>query len=119
MSKLSARLGAALVAGVVTAAILPSTAAFALGNNRVVNRSCGSNYVSSGWSTSTDRAWAQTQKNSGDCSGSLGASIVLSNGVRVARVNGDRNAVYMKYDTPNRPQNGVHWGCLDCNSTLS
>jgi hypothetical protein len=117
MKKMSTKLGAVLTAGVVVAAILPATPAFALGNNRTVSRSCGSNYVSSGFNGS--QGWAQTEKSSGNCTGQLGVTLIRSDGYRLGRVNGTTSSARIVYATSNRPQNGVHWGCLNCNQTLS
>ena len=71
MRKLTAKLGAVVMVGVLAAAILPASPASALGNNRTVNRGCGSNYVASGFwdyeDTLNDTTWAQTTKAGGDC----------------------------------------------------
>lgn len=117
MKKVSTKLGVILTTGAVVAAILPATPAFALGNNRTVTRSCGSNYVSSGFNGT--QGWAQTAKSSGDCTGLLGVTMIRSDGYRLGRVNGSTTYAQIIYSTTNRPRNGVHWGCLNCNETLS
>jgi len=59
MKRLFVRLVAATVLTGVGLVVVPTSSAMALGNNRTVSRSCGQNYVSSGWTGSY--SWAQTQ----------------------------------------------------------
>jgi len=105
----------ATTAGVLLAlsvAMLPATA-FGLGNNRTVYRSCGANYVSSGYSGGY--SWAQTRKVSGSCAGRLSAGLQY-NGY-YTRVYGSSQTAYTSrwgYATY-----GLHWGCDYCSRTYS
>ena len=106
----------ATTAGVLLAlsvAMLPATA-FGLGNNRTVYRSCGANYVSSGY-VSSGYSWAQTRKISGSCAGRLSAGL---------QYNGYRTRVYGSSQTAYTSRwgyavYGLHWGCNSCNPTYS
>jgi hypothetical protein len=115
------RLAAAAVAGGIVVALLPGTPAFALGNNRNVQRSCGWNYVGSGYNGS--EYWAETSRASGNCLGRLSAGFELENGQRSARKYGDSNNVRTtwKYQEPLYldARLGLHWGCDDCNITYT
>jgi len=96
------------------AMMLPATA-FGLGNNRTVYRSCGANYVSSGY-VSSGYSWAQTRKVSGSCAGRLSAGLQASNGYWT-RVYGSTLSAYTSrygYWTY-----GLHWGCDGCSQTYS
>ena len=107
----------ATTAGVLLAlsvAMLPATA-FGLGNNGPVYRSCGVNYVSSGY-VSSGYSWAQTRKVSGSCAGRLSAGLQASNGYWT-RVYGSTLSAYTSrygYWTY-----GLHWGCDGCSQTYS
>ena len=114
---------AAAVAGVsVAATLMSATNAEALGNNRVVNRSCGSNYVASGYSSGGGYYWVETSKNSGDCAGRLSTGFQRSDGFRTVRNYGTSS---IAFDTVTRGQlggsvqYGLHWGCDNCNVTYS
>ena len=72
----------------VVAPMVVATEAQALGNDRNVSRSCGTNYVASGFSGS--QSWAQTTKASGTCAGRLSAALVRSDGYQTTRVYGTR-----------------------------
>ena len=98
----------------LSVAMLPATA-FGLGNNRTVYRSCGANYVSSGY-VSSGYSWAQTRKVSGSCAGRLSAGLQASNGYWT-RVYGSTLSAYTSrygYWTY-----GLHWGCDGCSQTYS
>lgn len=117
-SKLRVKMMATVAAGAVIATLLPSVPAMALGNNRNVNRSCGTNYVASGRYSGT-YAWAQTTKVSGNCTGSLGAALEASDGYQWPRVNGSSSRAYTERTDSAGFGRGLHWGCLDCNVTYS
>lgn len=107
----------ASTAGVLLAlsvTMLPATA-FGLGNNRAVSRSCGENYVSSGY-VSSGYSWAKTQKQNGSCAGRLSAGLQYSNGYRT-RVYGSSQEAYTSLG--GLAVYGVHWGCDSCNITYS
>lgn len=84
----------AVTIGIVAVALLPAQSAQAIGNNREVFRSCGSNYVSSGWYTYNTYAWAQTTKSGGSCSGRLSAGLRANDGYVWPRVYGTTNSAY-------------------------
>ncbi|OKK06153.1 hypothetical protein AMK26_08780 [Streptomyces sp. CB03234] len=108
---------AGLTALVAVAPVLVATDAQALGNNRTVNRSCGSNYVSSGFTGSY--SWAQTTKSSGDCAGRLSAALIRSDGYQTTRKYGSSSSAYTSYTSSSQARNGLHWGCDSCNVTYS
>ncbi|MFD5328389.1 hypothetical protein [Streptomyces sp. NPDC127092] len=106
-----------LTAMVAVAPLLAATDAQALGNNRTVERSCGKNYVSSGFTGS--KSWAQTAKSSGTCAGRLSAALVRSDGYWTTRVYGTSSSAYASYSSTVSARNGLHWGCDGCNVTYS
>lgn len=108
---------AGLTALVAIAPVLTATDAQALGNNRVVSRGCGSNYVGSGFNGSQN--WAQTKKVSGTCAGRLSAALVRSDGYWTTRVYGNNTSAYASYNSRYKGRNGLHWGCDNCNVTYS
>ncbi|MEV6331595.1 hypothetical protein [Streptomyces sp. NPDC051909] len=108
---------AGLTALVAVAPLLVATDAHALGNNRVVSRSCGTNYVGSGFNGSQN--WAQTKKVSGDCAGRLSAALIRSDGYWTTRVYGSSTSAYASYNSSYKARNGLHWGCDNCNVTYS
>ncbi|MBP5940092.1 hypothetical protein [Streptomyces acidiscabies] len=117
----SARKTAAAAVMTATMAIAPMIAvseAQALGNNREVSRSCGTNRVSSGFTGSY--SWAQTTKASGSCAGRLSAALERNNGVWTTRVYGSSSTAYAT-DTNGgiAVRYGLHWGCDNCNVTRS
>jgi len=114
MKRLLVRILAATVLTCVGVAVVPASSAMALGNNRTVSRSCGTNYVSSGWTGSY--SWAQTKKVSGDCAGRLSAGLEFYNGYRT-RVPGSNTSAYTS--NPAYARYGLHWGCDNCNVTFS
>ena len=95
------------------AMMLPATA-FGLGNNGPVYRSCGVNYVSSGY-VSSGYSWAQTRKISGSCAGRLSAGLQY-NGYRTRVYGSSQNAYTSNWGYA---RNGLHWGCDSCNITYS
>ncbi|PZG22897.1 hypothetical protein C1I95_04220 [Micromonospora craterilacus] len=120
--KFLTRLGAVAIAGAVAATVLPATPALALGNNRVVTRGCGENYVSSGYySAGSGRytSWAQTSKRGGSCSGRLSSALVRSNGAQTTRVYGSNSVAYAEYTEAPIARQGLHWGCDSCGATTS
>ena len=120
MRKLTAKLGAVVTVGVLAAAILPASPASALGNNRTVNRGCGSNYVASGFSAAKNNTtWSQTSKAGGSCDDTLSTAVERWTGQRTLRVYGSKTNAYIE-DAGWAPANhGIHWGCNSCNETLS
>ncbi|WP_327320155.1 hypothetical protein [Streptomyces sp. NBC_01235] len=109
---------AAMTAMMVIAPVIAATDAQALGNNREVSRSCGTNRVSSGYTGSY--SWALTVKASGDCAGRLSAALERNNGFWTTRVYGTSSRAYAT-DTTNTVADryGLHWGCDSCNVTRS
>ncbi|MFE3716375.1 hypothetical protein [Streptomyces cyaneofuscatus] len=101
----------------VVAPMVVASEAQALGNNRNVSRSCGTNYVSSGFSGS--QSWAQTSKASGTCAGRLSAALEKSNGAWTTRVYGTNSSAYATSSGSSPARNGLHWGCDACNVTKS
>jgi len=93
----------------LSVAALPATA-FGLGNNRPVYRSCGANYISSGYSGGY--SWAQTQRQNGSCAGRLSAGLQYSNGYRVRVYGSSQSAYTSRYGYWSY---GLHWGCDYCN----
>lgn len=108
---------AGLTALVAVVPLLAATEAQALGNNRTVSRSCGTNYVSSGYSSG--KSWAQTAKSSGTCAGRLSAALVKSDGAWTTRVYGSQSSAYATHTSSYSARNGLHWGCDSCNVTYS
>ncbi|MFJ8647797.1 hypothetical protein ACIRNI_16950 [Streptomyces sp. NPDC093546] len=108
---------AGMTAMVAIAPVLAATDAQALGNNRSVSRSCGTNYVSSGFTGSY--SWAQTTKSSGDCAGRLSAALVRSDGYWTTRKYGSSSSAYATNTSTSSARNGLHWGCDSCNVTYS
>ena len=98
----------------LSVAMLPATA-FGLGNNGPVYRSCGVNYVSSGY-VSSGYSWAQTQKQNGSCAGRLSVGLSFSNGYRTRVYGSSQNAYTSNWGYA---RNGLHWGCDSCNITYS
>jgi hypothetical protein len=122
MRRSSLRVGIACAAASLglVAPFMAVGGADALGNNRVVNRSCGSNYVSSG-SWGSNGAWAQTERNSGTCAGRLSVAFQAGDGYRTARVYGSSQSAYDTVPATARGgwRYGLHWGCDSCNVTTS
>ncbi|MDG5802511.1 hypothetical protein P9869_07535 [Streptomyces ossamyceticus] len=108
---------AGMTAMLAIAPLLVATDAQALGNNRTVERSCGKNYVSSGFTGR--QSWAQTSKSSGDCAGRLSAALVRSDGAWTTRVYGTSSSAYATHSSTSSARNGLHWGCDACNVTYS
>jgi hypothetical protein len=114
-----ARFGAVVAAAALAVAVSPASPAQAFGNNRTVHRSCGDNWVSSGYA-GTFRVFAQTQKAGGDCTGRLAVAIEYTDGYRTNRVYGTSSDAYVAVEPGSRsPRWGVHWGCDNCNQTLT
>ncbi|MFG3296835.1 hypothetical protein ACGF3G_49700 [Streptomyces sp. NPDC048179] len=109
---------AAMTAMLLVAPVIAATDAQALGNNREVWRSCGSNRVSSGYYGSVHFSWAQTVQASGDCTGRLSAALERINGYWTQRVYGDKYRAYAT-DIGYYDEYGLHWGCDACNVTRS
>lgn len=101
----------------VLVSTLAAPSAEALGNNRAVSRSCGTNYVSSGFTGSYN--WAQTRKQSGDCSGRLSSAIEYGTGWWTPRAYGTNENAYTSHTSTTRAAYGLHWGCDSCNVTRS
>jgi hypothetical protein len=122
MKRTRARTSLACAAGALglLAPFLAVGGADAIGNNRVVSRSCGTNYVSSG-SWGSNGAWAQTLKNSGNCAGRLSVAFQAGDGYRTARVYGTSQSAYDDVPATGRGgwRYGLHWGCDACNVTTS
>lgn len=105
----------ASIAGIAAIA-LPATSANALGNNRTVHRSCGSNYVSSGFNGTN--YWAQTKRVSGTCKGRFSLSFEMSNGKWMTRTYYNRYSAYRTISPRfGKVRYGLHWGCDKCNVT--
>jgi hypothetical protein len=118
----AARKAAAVLGMTTLMAIVPLVAApgaEALGNNRSVTRSCGKNYVSSGFNS--PKSWAQTKKESGTCAGRLSAALELVDGYRTQRVYGSNSSAYASFNTGSgmAAKYGLHWGCDACSVTKS
>lgn len=105
----------------VAAAPLLAAPAHALGNNRAVNRSCGTNYVSSGHNGTAGEghSWAQTTRQSGNCAGRLSAALERSDGYWSTRVYGSNGSAYATARFGAKAKHGLHWGCDACNVTRS
>jgi hypothetical protein len=116
--RLILRTAAAMIAVVLALAFLPAQSAQALGNNREVSRSCGTNWVASGRYSST-HAWAVTQKLSGDCAGRLSAGLRASDGYTWPRRYGNSGRAEADETDPAGFGTGMHWGCDSCNVTYS
>jgi hypothetical protein len=112
-----ARLGAVVLAGAAVLTVAPASPAMALGNNRTVSRSCGQNYVSSGYDG--NEYWAQTQKAGGNCTGRLSVALEWNSGYRTNRMYGSSTRAYIHDWDPDGARYGVHWGCDACNQTLT
>ncbi|GAB1514392.1 hypothetical protein [Actinophytocola sp. KF-1] len=112
------RTTAAVIATIATFALLPAPSAQALGNNREVSRSCGTNWVASGRYSST-HAWAVTSKLSGDCAGRLSAGLRANDGYTWPRVYGTSIRAEADYYDSAGFGTGMHWGCDSCNVTYS
>jgi len=115
------KLGIRARAGVILAttgfmiALLPSQAS-ALGDNRIVYRSCGSNYVASGFNGTN--SWAQTDRVSGTCAGRFSLNFEMSDGRWMARTYYNRYSAYRTISpTFGNVAYGLHWGCDNCNVT--
>lgn len=121
-TKTSVAVAGALLATVM-APLVASPSAYALGNNRNVHRSCGTNYVASGADYVNSKVryyWAQTTKTSGDCSGRLSVAFQYFDGYRSPREYGSTSAAYTSMDgMVHLVQYGLHWGCDTCNVTYS
>jgi len=117
-SRLAVKAASALLATVTAVALAPAVPAQALGNNRTVTRSCGTNYVASGRYSNTN-AWAQTTKASGDCAGRLSAGLRASDGYTWPRVYGSNTSAYTSRTDSAGFGTGLHWGCDACNVTTS
>jgi hypothetical protein len=92
-------------------AVMTTAPADAIGDYKVVYRSCGSNWIASGGSG--DIWWAQTTRNSGNCSGILGVALQSNDGYITPRVNGTSNEAFTRISGIHAV-NGLHWGCLSC-----
>ena len=92
----------------------PVGTAQAVGNNRVVDRSCGSNYIASGGSNG--HYWAQTEKRSGSCDGTLSVAMMATDSYVSPRVYGTKQSAYTELWNFNA-ENGLHWGCNSCGSS--
>lgn len=114
----SMSLAAIAAAVAVVGAMLPAAPAQAIGNNREVSRSCGTNWVASGRYSSTF-AWAETSKVSGSCSGRLSAGLRASDGYTWPRVYGTSSYAYTSRTDSAGFGSGMHWGCDNCNVTYS
>ena len=112
------RAGVATAVAVVGLAspFLFAGSADALGNNRAVTRSCGTNWVASG--KTEYGAWAETDKNSGNCTGVLSAALERSNGTWSSRTYGTTQHVWT-FDQGGSHSHGLHWGCNNCAVTRS
>jgi hypothetical protein len=106
------------VAAVAALGVALGTAApaHAIGNNRTVNRSCGSNYISSGGGNG--HYWAQTEKVSGNCAGTLSVAMIGLDGYVSPRVYGTTQSAYTELWNFNA-SNGLHWGCNSCSASWS
>ncbi len=96
--------------------------AYAIGNNRSVDRGCGVNYVSSG--RIGNKYWVQTIQQDGKhnekCKGRLSVAFELENGYRTERKYGTADSVYLEYTPVKVPvKSGLHWGCDNCAVTRS
>lgn len=120
MSKTWRRISGAVMVAALTAGAGVFTAgpAAALGNNRTVERSCGKNYVASGYHGPGNYSWVETVKQEGDCAGRLSVAFELYNGYWTQRVYGDRNRAYTT-NGGSDARYGLHWGCDNCNVTRS
>jgi hypothetical protein len=103
----------------VVAPVIAASDAQALGNNREVSRSCGTNHVSSAYYSGGPYSWAQTTKASGDCAGRLSAALEKTGGFWTTRVYGTSSRAYATLESSVAAQNGLHWGCDSCNVTRS
>ncbi|MFI0976385.1 hypothetical protein ACH4SP_05070 [Streptomyces sp. NPDC021093] len=107
----------AAIVGLVSV-LLPASSAAALGNNRTVQRSCGSNYISSGFD-GTDY-WAQTVRASGNCSGRFSLNFEMSDGRWMTRTYYTSHSAYRAISPSfGKVSHGLHWGCDNCNVTKS
>jgi hypothetical protein len=117
------RLSTVVVAAVcsLAATLLVAPSGQSLGNNRIVSRSCGTNYVASGHngSPSAGHSWAQTKKNSGTCRGRLSAALERNDGYWSRRVYGTNQEAYATARFGSRARAGLHWGCDACGVTRS
>ena len=116
--KFAIRVTSVVAISAIAMALMPTLPAQAIGNNRSVNRSCGSNFVASGRYSSTT-AWAQTTKESGNCSGRLSAGLRASDGFTWPRVYGTNSSAYSQRTDSAGFGTGMHWGCDSCNVTYS
>jgi hypothetical protein len=116
-SRFIAKVTSTVVAAVMAFVLLPGQGQ-ALGNNRVVSRDCGKNYVASGASSSKS-AWAQTTRVSGTCSGRLSAGLQANDGFVFPRSYGTRERAYVSETYSFGFSRGMHWGCDNCNVTYS
>jgi hypothetical protein len=108
----------AIVAAGLIAALLPASPAMALGNNRTVTRSCGKNYVASGFNGTN--YWAQTQRVSGTCEGRFSLNFEMTDGRRMTRTYYNRYSAYREISPSfGRVRYGLHWGCDACGVTLT
>jgi hypothetical protein len=105
------------MAGFMATSVLGSQA-LALGNNRIVYRSCGSNYVSSGFNGTY--YWAQTERVSGTCEGRFSLNFEMSDGRWMTRTYYNKYSAYRTISPSfGTVRNGLHWGCDNCNVTKS
>lgn len=103
-------------AAVLGMAVMTTGPAHAIGNNRVVYRSCGSNYISSGGGGGN--FWAQTEKNSGTCSGILSVALQSRDGYQSPRVYGTNRSAFTSIGGIAAIY-GLHWGCNSCGVSVT
>lgn len=104
----------------VFAILLLTSPAQALGDNRIVKRSCGENAVSSGYIPERKVSWAETRHHSGDCPGRLSVALESEDGQRTERKYADKNdEKRVRVEMRGHARYGLHWGCDDCNVTKS
>jgi hypothetical protein len=96
-----------------------ATPASALGNNREVVRSCGTNRVASGYDPASNTYWAETVKVSGTCRGRLSVALEYDNGSFSRRVYGNKQRARLTTPARQSVRYGLHWGCDACNVTRS
>jgi hypothetical protein len=117
-SRARVRLGLA-GAGVLMTALSFATPADALGNNRFVQRSCGRNWVSSGF-RADGYNWAATETAAGTCAGRLSAALERHDGYVSQRKYGNSWEVYVLIRWGGtRATRGLHWGCDTCGVTYT
>lgn len=103
------------MAGLIVA-VFPASPALALGDNRTVERSCGKNYVASGFDGTN--YWAQTQRVSGTCQGRFSLNFEMTDGRRMTRTYYNKYSAYRTISPSfGKVKYGLHWGCDDCGVT--